>query len=344
LPKKIKIGWIGSGFVGQVAHLYSYSQIPSANIVALAELRQDLGFRVANKFNIKKLYNNHSELLENEKDLDAIVLIVRRHHTALLAKEILKKNINLFTEKPMAPNLSIAKSLTNLAIKKNLHYVIGNMRRHDDGVKYTKKIFSNFLLNKELGDFISYRSYCYAGGDYCNIDGYLKTKEKNFIGKKSPIAPNWIKKDQKKQFEKFHNYFVHNINIINYYFNYKVKVYKKILQKNGGSILFDHNSFYGQFDFAYLNSNIWEEGIDFYFTNGHINLKLPPAFLRNQASSLTIYNGNSNSYYQPRFDWNWSFKNQAESFIKTLNKNETNICDARFSINDLKIIEDIWKI
>jgi len=335
---------VGSGFVGQVAHLYNYSQLPTVNISALAELRQGLGFKVANKFNIKKLYKNHSELLENEKELDAIILIVRRHHTSLLAKEILKKKINLFTEKPMAPNFLIAKELTNLAIKNKLHYVIGNMRRHDNGVQYTKNLLSNFLLNKKLGDLISYRSYCYAGGDYCNIDGYLKTNEKNFIGKKSPIAPNWIGGNQKKQFEKFHNFFVHNINLINYYFNNNLKVSKKIFQKNGGSILFDHNTFYGQFDFAYLDSNIWEEGIDFYFTNGHIKLKLPPAFLRNQPSSLIIYNGNNNSYHQPRFNWNWSFKNQAESFVKTITKNETNICDARYSIKDLKIIEDIWKL
>ena len=32
------------------------------------------------------------------------------------------------------------------------------------------------------------------GGDYCNVDGHLKTKEKNYIGKKFPIAPEWIKK------------------------------------------------------------------------------------------------------------------------------------------------------
>ena len=201
MSKKLNIGWIGSGFVGQVAHLFSYSQIPNINLVALAELRQDLGKRVQKKFNFNKLYKNHKDLLENEKELDAIILIVRRHHTPILAKEVLKNKINLFTEKPMAPNLITAKNLTNIAIKNKLHYVIGNMRRHDNGVQYTKNIFNKFLLNKKIGDFISYRSYCYAGGDYCNVDGHLKTKEKNYIGKKFPIAPEWIKKNQHKQFE-----------------------------------------------------------------------------------------------------------------------------------------------
>ena len=99
MSKKLNIGWIGSGFVGQVAHLYSYSQISKVNITALAELRQDLGTRVKKKFNINKLYKNHIELLENEKELDAVILIVRRHHTAPIAKEVLESKINLFTEK-----------------------------------------------------------------------------------------------------------------------------------------------------------------------------------------------------------------------------------------------------
>ena len=86
--------------------------------------------------------------------------------------------------------------------------------------------------------------------------------------------------------KKFHNYFVHNINLINYYFENNFKVSKKISLKNGGTILFNHNSYFGQFDYAYLDSNIWEEGIDFYFTNGYIKLKLPPAFLRNQLFQI----------------------------------------------------------
>jgi len=344
LAKDIKIGFIGSGFVGQVAHLHNYNEIDNVNISALAELRLGLGRKVAQKYNIENLYKNHNELLENEKNLDAIILIVRRHQTSTLAEEVLKNKINLFTEKPMAPTYAQGQKNLKIAIKNNLHYVIGNMRRHDDGVKYTKEILNEYILSNEIGSLISYRSYCYAGGDYCNIDGNIKTTEKNLIENNLPISPAWVEKSDEKNFEKFQNYFVHNINIINFFFENDYLVSNKITKANGGSIFFDHRNFFGQFDYAYLESDLWEEGIDFHFTHGTIKVSLPPAFLKNQPAKVEIYNGKKNEFTRPYFDWNWSFKNQSKNFIDSIINNTTNICDARNSIKDLEVIEKIWKL
>lgn len=344
MNKEVNIGFIGSGFIGQVAHLHNYNEIDNVNIVALAELRQELGKNVAQKYNIQNLYKNHNELLENEKNLDAIILIVRRHQTSSLATEVLKNKNNLFTEKPMAPTFEQGQTNLKLAIKNNLHYVIGNMRRHDDGVQYAKKILNGFINSNEIGSLVSYRSYCYAGGDYCNIDGNIKTTEENLIENKLPIAPSWVDKSDEKNFEKFQNYFIHNINIINFFFGNDYNPSKKIAKKNGGSILFDHDKFFGQFDYTYLESDLWEEGIDFHFTHGTIKVSLPPAFLKNQPAKVIIYNGKKNEFNIPYFDWNWSFKNQTKKFIDSIMNNEINICDARNSIKDLEVIEKIWKL
>ena len=344
MTSKINIGFIGSGFIGQLAHIHNYNEISNVNISALAELRPELGAKVAQKYNIKNLYKNHTELLENEKELDAIILIVRRHHTSTLAEEVLQNSINLFTEKPMAPTFAQGEKNLKLAIKNNLHYVIGNMRRHDDGVRYSKKILNEYINTNDLGSLISYRSYCYAGGDYCNIDGDIKTTEPNFTENNLPIAPSWVDKNDAKEFEKFQNYFVHNINLINFFFESEYKVSKKISTKSGGTIFFDHGKFFGQFDYAYLESNLWEEGIDFHFTNGSIKVTFSPAFLKNQPAKVVVYNGKKNEYIQPNFDWNWSFKNQSKNFINSIVENKINVCDARHSIKDLKIIENIWKL
>ena len=43
MNRKLNIGFIGSGFVSQVAHLHNYNEISSVNISALAELRPELG-------------------------------------------------------------------------------------------------------------------------------------------------------------------------------------------------------------------------------------------------------------------------------------------------------------
>ena len=36
--KKLKLDWVGSSFIGQVAHLSNYIEIPNVEILALAEL------------------------------------------------------------------------------------------------------------------------------------------------------------------------------------------------------------------------------------------------------------------------------------------------------------------
>ena len=63
--KKLKLGWVGSGFVGQVAHLVNYVQLPEVEIVGLAELRQQLGRNVCQKFNINAQFGDHISLIEN---------------------------------------------------------------------------------------------------------------------------------------------------------------------------------------------------------------------------------------------------------------------------------------
>ena len=109
MEKKIKIGWVGSGFVGQVVHLVNFAYLNNVEIFDLAELRQKLGRAVCQKYDIPNYYKNHHELMNNSK-IDVIIAIVNSKHTASVANDILKKRFNLFTEKPMAATYDQAKN------------------------------------------------------------------------------------------------------------------------------------------------------------------------------------------------------------------------------------------
>jgi len=41
--------------------------------------------------------------------------------------------------------------------------------------------------------------------------------------------------------------------------------------------------------------------------------------------------------------WSWSFKNQAESFVETILSGSESVSSGQDGIEDLKLIEDIWK-
>ena len=343
MKKKINIGWIGSGFVGQVAHLRNFHLNKSVNISAICELRPYLAKNVQSKYNIKKYYSDYKEMI-TENNLDAVVAIVRRYHTAKVAYDVLNLNQNLFTEKPLAPSLALGKKLVNFAEKKKLKYVIGNMRRFDPGINKAKTLFDKFLKNNELGDLISFNFYCHAGNDYCNIDGDIKTKEKPPTNPTWDIFPKWIKKyEDGKEFEKFLNYFSHDINLIRYFFGNKININFAKKNKNGGNVYFEIGKVIGNFEFSYLDTKFWKEGFNIYFTKGMISVNLPPAFLINQPAKVLVNYYNKNKIIDIKFDWLWSFKLQADSFVNSLITKKANISDAKDTINDLDLVEKIWK-
>jgi len=343
LKKKINIGWIGSGFIGQVAHLRNFHLNKNINISAISELRPNLAKNVQKKYNIHKFYDDYKKMII-ENNFDAVVAIVRRYNTAKVAFDVLSLNQNLFTEKPLAPSFAIGKKLVSLAKKKKLIYVIGNMRRFDPGINKAKNLFDTFIKNKQLGDFTNFRFYCYAGNDYCNIDGDIKTHEKPPTIPTSDIFPKWIKNFKEgKEFEKFLNYFSHDINLLRYFFGNKINVEYAIRNKNSGNIHFNTAKANGNFEFSYLDSKYWSEGFHIYFTKGKISVELPPAFLLNQPSKVSINNYVKNEITNLKPDWIWSFKMQADNFVDTILNNKKNISSAEDTINDLHLIEKIWK-
>ena len=346
--KKIKIGWIGSGFVGQVAHLNLYEDIPNVEIVALSELRESLGKKVMQKNFIPKFYKDYNEMLQNEI-LDGVVLIVHRNHTAYFAEDILKKKFNLFTEKPQAPTYEVAKKLVSIASKNNLKYVSGLMRRHDDGIKYSKKEFNNLLKSKKFGKLIGAEFFCFAGGDYCDIGNYQKTKEPRPIHKLCEKYPNWLNNYKGKQYEEFLNVYIHDIDLINYFFGKDVKVLNVNFSFEKMSYInMFANDIPISFKFRKLNSNHWAEGYSLIFEKGIVDVELKPAFLKNTSSSVNIKKlgkgGLINDNFFENFSFKWSFKNQHLDFIKSLmNKKYKPISSCSETLNSFAIVDQIFK-
>ena len=69
--EKIKIGFVGSGYMGQLAHIANYAALADVELTALAEGRTETAKAVAQRYGIKTIYSNHKEMLEKAK-LDAV--------------------------------------------------------------------------------------------------------------------------------------------------------------------------------------------------------------------------------------------------------------------------------
>jgi len=346
MGNKVRIGWVGSGFVGQVAHLANYIDIPEVEIVGLAELRPELGKLVCRKYGIPQYYDNHLALLERS-DIDAVVAIVRREHTAPVALDVLTKGVSLFTEKPMAPTVDQGIKLVSVAEEQNCLYVNGFMRRHDEGVQLAKRVLDELTASDELGDVLFLRSYCFGGGDYCNISGNEKTDEPAPRHKIWPMAPDWLPQNLEKEYETFLNVFVHDINLVRYLVGYSPNLGHVDYRPYSGTLALEFREFPGVFEFAHLQTNqYWEEGVEIIFSQGRLELKLPPAFLRNQPAHVMVYKekiGGRTEMYSPRADWSWAFRRQAEAFVKNLAEHTESIASGEDGLEDLRFVENIWR-
>ena len=65
--KVVKIGFIGAGFMSQIAHLPSFYDDKRVNIVALSELNKRLLQKVSKKYQIKKIYKSYKDMIAIEK-------------------------------------------------------------------------------------------------------------------------------------------------------------------------------------------------------------------------------------------------------------------------------------
>jgi len=344
--RKVKIGFIGAGFIGQVAHLANYKEIPGAEVVALAELRPELGELVCRRYDIPRYYESHTALLE-DPDIDAVVAVVRRHHTGPVGLDVLNAGKHLFTEKPMAATHKQGQRLVSAAAERDLRYGVGFMRRYDEGVQAAKAMLDELQESDELGPVRYVRVYCFAGGDYCNISGHLDTYETKPTNVVWPIAPDFVPENMQREYEHFLNVASHDVNLLRYMFPMPTKVTHAQWKRPAGStILFDLGEFPAVLEYCDIQQNRWEEGMEIHFAKGKMTIDLPPAFLKNHPAKVELYKDNGKDIGQvirPTPDWTWAFKREDEAFVRDVANGTEPLANGADSLGDMELIEEVWR-
>src|SRR5438270_13755037 len=66
----VRFGYVGCGFVAQRIHIPNFSSLPECEFLALAEVREDLGRRIAARYGIPRVYRSHEDLAQ-DSDIEA---------------------------------------------------------------------------------------------------------------------------------------------------------------------------------------------------------------------------------------------------------------------------------
>jgi len=114
----LKIGVIGTGFIGP-AHIEAAKRTFMAEVVALADLNDEIAKAKAEQYMIGKYYGNYQDLLRDE-EVELVHICTPNYLHYQMSKEALLAGKHVLCEKPLAMNRKEAEELVELAEKKGL--------------------------------------------------------------------------------------------------------------------------------------------------------------------------------------------------------------------------------
>lgn len=130
-----RVAVIGSGSMGR-NHTRVYSELPEADLVAIADASEATANTVAGQFGIKA-YSDYRTLLEKERP-DAVTIAVPTalHHQVALAA--LQAGAHVLVEKPIAATLEEGRDLIAKARSANRLLMVGHIVRFNPAIQVLK--------------------------------------------------------------------------------------------------------------------------------------------------------------------------------------------------------------
>ncbi|RPI06690.1 MAG: gfo/Idh/MocA family oxidoreductase [Ignavibacteriae bacterium] len=145
--EKARIGIVGLGSIAQTIHLPILSKFPDVEIVAVCDLDRAKARFVADKFNVRRYYNNFEKMLAIEQDLDGVDICTPTARHKEMAIAALGEKNNVLIEKPLARTALEAEEIAAAAKKYHQALMVGmNNRFRPDAM-----ILKSFIEDKALG-------------------------------------------------------------------------------------------------------------------------------------------------------------------------------------------------
>ena len=145
--RKLKIGIIGTGWIAD-AHIKEYLEMPDVEIVAGADLVDGKAEAFFKKWNFDgvRCYRSHEELLDAEKELDAVSICTYNATHAQCAIAALKHGLNVLLEKPMCVTTEEAVEIMRAEKESGKIISIGFQPRFDPNMIKVRDIVQSGVL------------------------------------------------------------------------------------------------------------------------------------------------------------------------------------------------------
>ena len=351
---KVRIGFVGVGGMGQAAHLRNYVNVDECEVVALAEIRPELGKLVARRFGIPNVYKDHKEMFAAEQ-LDAVVASQPFDRHAVLFPELYGKVKFLFSEKPIAIMPAAGKKLADSAAKAGCTHMVGYHKRSDPATMYAKSVIDKWKASGEFGQLKYVRITMPAGDWVANgFTGLLGTQEPVGDLPREISGDLWsspkvgdMPAEMAKQYVGFVNYYIHQVNLMRHLLGEKYEVtYAE--ETNVMLAVRSASGVAGVIEMTpYQTSIAWEESALIAFEKGYVKLDLPAPLAVNRPGTVEVYKDNGKSTPErvsPTLPWIHAMRQQASNFVQVCQGKIKPPCDASEAHEDLVVARQFIKL
>jgi predicted dehydrogenase len=128
---RINIACVGVGGMGKT----NLKNCEGENIVALCDVDFALADPVFQKYPSAKQHKDYRVMLEEQKDIDAVIIATPDHTHAVIAMACMERKKHVYVQKPLTHSVAEARLLTETARKYGVATQMGNQGHSGEGIR-----------------------------------------------------------------------------------------------------------------------------------------------------------------------------------------------------------------
>jgi predicted dehydrogenase len=349
----VRFGYVGCGFVAQRIHIPNFAMLADCEFLALAEVRRDLGRRVADRYRIPRAYADHLELAA-DPDIEAVGVSAPYSQQGQIAEDLLRAGKHVFMEKPMAISVGRAEAMLRAATEGQARLMVGYMKRFDTGNVLLKEHLQMWRDSGECGRIMLARNHGFGGNWVYAQDPNVPFETSDEPAPPAPEDwPEWLPEERRNSYSGYLQQWTHNLNLLRFLLDDRAgqaRVVSVLLDDDGmtGLTVLDIGGVRGVVESGYTRFHGWEEHTTVYFEGGWLRTEAPALMHKETSATVEVYRA-AHDDQPPRLTREfatpgWSYREEAKHFLQCVRSGEEFGSSGQDTLTDVRLYEDIYRM
>jgi predicted dehydrogenase len=349
LTEPLRMGYVGCGFLAQKVHIPNIATLAEFELLALAEVREELGRRVCERYRVPRFYRSHVELAD-DPEIEAVGISGHFCGQGEIAIDLLRAGKHVLMEKPMAVSISQAERIVAAERESGTRLMVAYMKRYDSGNLVVKSLLDNPATHADLGRIVFVRAHDFGGDWIAGLDTPFEVSDQPLPPAPECDFPAWLPDALGSNYLSYLQEYTHLVNLVRWFVGVEeVEVRAVDLDPADGytgAALIAVAGVRMSLESASIAYHGWDEHVQIYFERGWIRTSAAPLLLRNAPVQVEVYryeDGCGRLETITPSDWRWSYKEEMRHFAKCLREGSPFRTPAVDAFHDVVALEKIYR-